>query len=181
MGFTDTPIHIVSRQAVYNVPSGTNPSTIPFSGTTSRLVVKFDTAGVGIGTLPYKIKIPYKRVGNPSGTLRVGIRKAAGDTFQLIAEYHIVAVGTTWITTGGGPYTPVWNNITIEAANEYQMVANDKLSLEYTPDATNTIEIGTSTTQSNPSGFTSQSFTGTYTNTTNPLAISITSRVLSPI
>jgi hypothetical protein len=60
------------------------------------------------------------------------------------------------------------------------MLANDKISLEYQPDATNTIEIGTGTAGL-PSGFTSQQYTGSYTNTAQPLAISITSKVLVPV
>jgi hypothetical protein len=56
----------------------------------SRLAVKFDTSGVGLGTIPYKITTPYRRIGNPTGNISVGIRKAAGDTFTLIAEWPIV-------------------------------------------------------------------------------------------
>ena len=164
---------------------GASPGTIVFSGTTSRLVVKFDTTGIGLGSMPYKISIPYKRIGNPSGTLKVGIRKAAGDTFQLIAEWPIVTQGQPWITTqgGGGPNAVQWINITVEGgSNEYQMVANDKLSIEFPPDATNTIEIATNTQVSNPAGFTCQQWTGAaYGNTTNPLAVTIVSKVLVPI
>ena len=67
-----------------------------------------------------------------------------------------------WISTGGGggPNAVQWIKITVEGFSEYQMVANDKLSLEYIPDDTNTITIGTSTTQSNPAGFTCQQWTG---------------------
>jgi uncharacterized protein involved in outer membrane biogenesis len=63
------------------------------------------------------------------------------------------------------------------------MVANDKLSIEYPPTTTaeNTVQLLTSTTQSNPAGFTSQQYTGTYGNTTNPLALTIVDTGLVPI
>ena len=173
--------HIVQRQAHYSVPLGASPGSIVFNGTTSRLAVKFDSGSAGIGSIPYKIDIPYKRVGNPNGTLKVGIRKAAGDTFQLIAEWPIEKLGQPWITTGGGggPNAIQFIHISVQGGNEYAMLANDKISLEFPPDATNTIEIGTGTGL--PAGFTSQQYTGSYTNTAQPLAISITSKVLVPV
>ena len=123
----------------------------------------------------------YKRIGNPSGTLKVGIRSAAGDTFQLIAEHLIEKLGLPWITTGGGgvPNSIPWINITVQGGNEYQMVANDKVSIEFPPDATNTIELACSTGL--PAGFTSQQYTGSYAPTSSPLALTITSKVLVPI
>ena len=82
----------------------------------------------------------------------------------------------------GGPNAIQFIHITVQGGNnDYAMLANDKLSLEYTPDPTNTIEDGISTTQSNPAGFTCQQYTGSYGNTTNPLALTITSEVLVPI
>jgi hypothetical protein len=130
--------------------------------------------GVGIGTSPYKIEIPYRRIGNPTANISVG-RKSAGDTFQLIGQ---------WPTNGYTKATPI---ITIEVdqgfktgiSTMYQMVANDKISIEYPPFATDTVEIACSSGL--PSGFTSQAYTGSYAPTAAPLAIKITSRVLTPI
>lgn len=60
----------------------------------------------------------------------------------------------------------------------YQMQANDKVSIEMTPDDTNTIELACSSTEVLPSGFVSQLYDGSYGATTDPLAVKITSRVL---
>ena len=138
--------HIVERAAHFNVSPGTSPTFVAFSGIVSRLAVKFDTSGVGLGTIPYKITIPYRRIGNPTGNISVGIRKAVGDTFTLIAEWPIVELRHSGIIT-----------INVQGGNDYQMVANDKLSIEYPPDNSNTIEVACSTGLS--SGFTSQQYT----------------------
>jgi hypothetical protein len=141
---SNPPTQKIIHRSDYNVPLGTAPSSITFSGTVSRLVAKFDTAGIGLGTMPFRISIPYNRIGNPTGELRVGIRKVSGDTFTLIAG---------WPLTETRAMDPNWINIVVEGSNAYQMLANDKLSIEYPPDSTNTVTIGTSTTQGNPSGF----------------------------
>ncbi|SRR5829696_2862032 len=163
----------IESQSVYSVPLGTAPGSISFSTTLTRLVVKFDTGSSGLATMPAKITIPYKKIGNPTGFLRVGIRKSAGDTFQLMQEWPI-----------NGDYTVKqgWINVDVRGANEYQMLANDKVSLEHTPVSNDdTIAMAVSTTQGNPSGFTSQQYTGSYANTTNPLAVNIVSKVLVPL
>ena len=73
------PTHNVTRAAHYNVSAaGAALTFIAFSGTTSRLAVQHNTAGVGIRDIPYKIQIPYHRIGYPKGNISVGIRKAAG-------------------------------------------------------------------------------------------------------
>ena len=62
--------------------------------------------------------------------LKVGIRKAAGDTFQLLAEWPIEKLGQPWITTGagGGPNAVQFIHITVQGGNNYEMLANDKIS-----------------------------------------------------
>ena len=163
------PTNTVTRAAHYNVLPGAAPTFVPFSGTTSRLAVQFNTAGVGLGTIPYSITIPYRRIGNPTGNISVGIRKAAGDTFTLIGQ---------WPTNGFIKSTPIIT-INVEGANDYAMLANDKISIEYPPSASDTIEVACGTGL--PSGFTSQQYTGSYGATASPLAVKITSRILTPI
>ena len=177
------PTNKVDRAEHYDVSLGTSPDQIAFSGTVSRLVVKFDTAGAGLDSIPYKITIPYKRVGNPQGTLSVGIRKASDDSFVPIAEWPIAQdAKLVFVTEPAAPVVPAWINIRVQGNQTYQMAANDKISLEYTPDDTNTIAIGVSTTESSPSGFTCQAYDdGSYGDTANPLAIRIVSTVLTAI
>lgn len=162
----------VERQAHYDVPIGTAPTFVPFSGTTERLSILFSAGGPGIDTSPYKIQISYKRIGNPTGNLSFGIRKA-NDDFVLLMEHPISEPkndGIITVTLDNGYHTGF--------ANMYQMQANDKVSVEMTPNDTNTIELACSSTESLPSGFVSQSYDGSYGATTDPLAFKITSRVL---
>ena len=78
-----------------------------------------------------------------------------------------------WPVTETRPMDHGIQTIVVEGANEYQMVADDKISIEYPPAETDTIEVACSTTQSLPAGFTSQQYTGSYAATTNPIAIRI--------
>ena len=159
--------HNVLRQAHYNVSPDLSLAFVPFSGSTSRLDVKFDTGSVGLGTKPYKITIPYRRIGNPMGIISVGIRKVSGDTFTLIAQHPVSEPNQGLIT------------INVQGYNNYAMLANDKISIEYPPDDTNYIEVACGTGL--PTGFTSQSYDGSYGATSDPLAIKITSKVLVAI
>jgi hypothetical protein len=165
----DSPeTYLQTRANHYNVtPNGALPF-IPFSGTTSRLAVQFNTAGVGLGSIPFSVTIPYRRVGNPEGVISIGIRKAAGDTFTLLAQHPVSDPKSTGLITAG-----------IEGFSTYEMVANDKISIEYPPDSTNTIELACGTGL--PSGFTSQQYTGSYAATAAPIAVKIRSKVLTAV
>jgi hypothetical protein len=79
------PTHTATRVKHYNVPSGTTPEAITFTGTTSRLVVKYDTARVGLGSGPLRITLNYRMLGRPTGVLSIGIRKASDDSFIPLA------------------------------------------------------------------------------------------------
>lgn len=159
----------VKRQTTgaYSVDREPNAMPLRFTGL-ERLLVNFNAGGSGIGTIPFKVIIPFKTVGYPPDShIRVGIRKRVDDSFALLAEYPI----TYNIKSG-------WNTITVEGHSDYQMVADDKLSIEYPPDPDNTIEIATSTAAA-PAGYKSQSYDGeTYTDTTDQLAIQIVTKEL---
>jgi hypothetical protein len=162
------PTHIVTRAAHYNVLPGASPTFVSFTGITSRFTIQHNTAGIGIGDIPYKVTFHYRRIGNPEGNLNIGIRKSAGDTFQLIAQHPVIEPRHSGIISA-----------TIQGGNEYQMVANDKISIEYPPNENNTIELTCSTGL--PAGFTSQQYAGSYSATSSPLSVTITSKVLVAI
>lgn len=169
---TTPATHNVERQSHYDVSVGTAPTFVPFSGTTERLSILFSAGGSGIDSSPYKIQISYRRIGNPTGNLSMGIRKA-NDDFVLLMEHPLdepKSEGIITVTLDNGYHTGF--------ANMYQMQANDKVSIEMTPDDTNTIELACSSTEVLPSGFVSQLYDGSYGATTDPLAVKITSRVL---
>jgi len=131
--------------------------------------VKFDTASVDLGKSPETITIHYRVFGKPKGNFVVGIRKASDDSFALIAE---------WLIEGN--LSPnIIRTAVVEGVNTYPMLANDLLSIEYPASSTDGLEIATSTAQGNLSKFTSQQYTETYTNTPNPLAITIKARMVT--
>lgn len=164
---TITPGQGYTFQNAYDVEAGASPLFINYNGI-GRTVVKFDTAGSGLGKIPHAIILAYKVYGKPTGAIRMGIRKASDDSFQLIAEWPIEDT----IREANGIHV-----VTIQGHNDYAMVANDKVSIEYPSSATNGLSIA-SAGSNNISGFTSQSHSGsTYSNTANALAITINARV----
>jgi hypothetical protein len=159
--------HIQTRVSNYIVAPDSSKAFVPFSGTTSRFTVQHNTAGVGIGNIPFHVTFSYRRIGSPEGVLSIGIRKALDDSFQLLAEHPVIEPKSTGLIM-----------TSIEGFNSYEMLANDKISLEYEPNDTDTIELACGT--SLPTGFTSQSYDGeSYAATTDPIAIKIRSKVLT--
>jgi len=165
---TSPETHLQTRVSNYNVAPGSSPTFIAYSGTDSRLAVQHNTEGVGIGNIPFSVTFSYRRIGNPEGVISIGIRKAAGDTFTLLAQHPVSEPKNTGLITAS-----------IQGFSTYEMVANDKISLEYLPDLTNTIELACGTGL--PSGFTSQQYTGSYAATAAPIAVKIRSKVLTTI
>lgn len=162
------PESLVTRESRYNISPGASPTFVPFSDDVSRLAVSFDS-DTALGLVPYRITVTYRKVGTPQGVLSVGIRKADGDTFQLIAEHPLLTQ-----STNTGVYT-----INVEGHNDYAMLEGDGVSIEYPSDNTNTIEVACN--GSPPTDFTSESYDGSYSATAAALALKITSRVVTPI
>lgn len=156
----------------YNIAQGTSLSFIQHIGTISRTAVKFDTANTFLGSRPQSITFAYRRIGNLTGVIKTGIRKASDDTFIPIAEWP-----AEYTTPGIGPNANLYI-VTAEGGNSYAMVANDKYSIEYTGTATAGIEILMNPQQANPAGlFTTQQYTGTYASSANALAATIKTQV----
>lgn len=73
------------RQCIPLSFQGRHRFFINYTGGTGRTAVKFDTGSSGLGTIPYAVILEYKTCGKPTGVITFGIRKAADDSFQLIA------------------------------------------------------------------------------------------------
>jgi hypothetical protein len=171
------PGQTVTFPVAYDVSLGTAPSFVKFD-TVSRYCVKFDTGGAGLGSSPVAITFKWRKYGNPSlisGNISVGIRKASGDTFSLIAEYPVGDYNTSVASD------PTIRTAVVGGSNSYVMVANDKVSIEFPANATNGIEIAVSTTEAYPTGYTSQKYVAAWANTTSsyPLAATIKTQVLT--
>jgi hypothetical protein len=163
------PTDIISFSADYSVPL-VSPAWVAYSGSLSRTCIKFDAASSGLGQSVEQVTFRYRTTGNPvaGSKVSVGIRKESDDSFILIAEHPIE-------NTLGQIRTAV-----VGGENDYVMVEDDRLSIEFAPSA-NSIESATSTTESLPIGFTSQSYDGSYSDTTNPLAVRIKTKLVTPI
>jgi hypothetical protein len=156
----------------YNVALPASPTYIQHIGTISRTAVKFDTGNTYIGSYPIAITFSFRKIGNPTGAIRTGIRKASDESFILIAEWP---ADYTRPGTINGIYT-----VTAEGGNSsYAIVANDKFSIEYTgTSATNGIEIAMNPQTANPTQTsTTQQYTGTYASAANALAATIKTRM----
>jgi hypothetical protein len=138
--------------------------------------VKFDTGNTFLGSSPVAITFSFRRIGNPAGAIKTGIRKASDDSFIPIAEWP-----AEYTTPGIGPNANLYT-VTVEGggANSYSIVANDKLSIEYSGTATAGIEIAMSATANPTQTSSTQQYTGSYASAANALAATIKTRVVTP-
>jgi hypothetical protein len=138
----------------------------------SRTAIKFDTGNTFLGSVPLSITFSFRKVGNPIGPIKTGIRKASDDSFIPIAEWP-----AEYIKPGSanGVYT-----VTVEGVNTYAVVANDKYSIEYTGTATAGIEVLMNPQTANPTQTsTTQQYAGSYSNSANALAATVKTRVIA--
>jgi flagellin-like hook-associated protein FlgL len=162
---------VVKFPSAYSAALPSNPTFIQHVGTISRTTVKFDTGNTFLGSKPVAITFAFRKIGNPLGVIRTGIRKASDDSFILIAEWPAEFSKHN----ANGIYT-----VTAEGGNTYAIVANDKFSIEYSGSATAGIEIAMNPQTANPTQTsTTQQYTGTYASAANALAATIKTRVLT--
>jgi hypothetical protein len=163
---------IATHPIAYSVPHGAGLSFIQHIGSINRTGIKFDTGNTFLGSTPIAITFSFRRVGNPTGIIRTGIRKASDDSFIPIADWPAEY-------TRPGPTNGVYT-VTVEGSNTYSVAANDKFSIEYTGSATNGIEILMNPQTANPTQIsTTQQYAGSYASAANALAATIRTRVLT--
>jgi hypothetical protein len=76
----------VTKPNAYSVALPASPTFIQHIGTISRTAVKFDTGNTFLNTTPIAITFSFRKIGEPTGVIKMGIRKASDDSFILIAE-----------------------------------------------------------------------------------------------
>jgi hypothetical protein len=171
---TQGPQPVSTFSNAYNIAQGTSLTFIQHIGTISRTAVKFDTGNAFLGSRPQAITFSYRRIGNPTGVIKTGIRKASDDSFIPISEWP-----AEYTAPGFGNNSNLYT-VRAEGGNSYAMVANDKISIEYTGTATAGIEILMNPQQANPvSLFTTQQYTGTYASSANALAATIKTKAIT--
>jgi hypothetical protein len=163
---------VATHSNAYSVAPSSNTSFIQHVGTISRTAIKFDAGNTFLGSIPIGIIFSFRRIGNPTGVIKTGIRKALDDSFVPIAEFP-----AEYSRPGS---TNNINTVTAEGVNTYSIVANDKFSIEYSGTATNGIEIAMNPQTANPTQTaTTQQYTGSYASAANALAATIKTKVLT--
>lgn len=133
---------------------------LEFDGSISRRAVRFDTGASGIGEAVTEVTVRFRKYGSPSGTATVGVRKNSDGT--------LVTLGTfTPGSFGSGEQEAVITDL----SNTYNMVANDRVSVEFAPNATNGIELDENDTGA--TNYTSQEWSGSSWATSNHIGMKI--------
>ena len=115
----------------------------------NRFGVKFDSGASGIGQAVTEVVVRFRKYGSPSGNATVGIRKNSDGTLLSLGTFAPNSFGTGEQST------------TINAAsNTYNMVANDRVTVEFPSDSNDGLELDEDDTGGSHSGYTCQSFTG---------------------
>lgn len=148
---------------LYNVDLDAAPNHVQHTGTTVRSAIKFETGSAGIGQKIQSVWVRGQKYGtNPTGDITVNIRKISDDSAVLIGTFDIRHFGT------GEQSFAVRNR-----QNNYEMLAGDFVSVEY-PAGASGFEISTNSVASDPSGYTSRSFTTVWSSAlSDPLAVTI--------
>jgi hypothetical protein len=150
----------------YNVDLGASPGHIAYNGI-GRVGVRYDASASGLNTSVKSVLVKFRKYGSPTGNITVGVRKASDDSLVTIGTFPIEGFNHVPAATEQSLVLRLRSNV-------YQMVQNDVVSVEFPSNATNGIEISTSTTEGNPSNYTGRSHNGTtWSNTANPPAITI--------
>ena len=147
----------------YNVAS--NANYLQFNGI-GRVGVRFDASASGLGSSVKSVTCILRKYGLPTGNITVGIRKASDDSLVPIRTFPIESL----------PSTSDMSVAFRLRTNDYNMVQNDLVTVEFPSNATNGLEIAVNTSVGNPSNYTGRQHNGSvYANTTNPPAIVIKS------
>lgn len=161
------PNPTITEPTVYVVAKPTSPTFIQLTGVVNRAAVRFDTGNTSIGSKPIEFTFYWKKISiATSGNIAIVIRKASDDTIAAtLAEWPVPQEQTV----------NELNTATVGGVNNYAIVANDLLSIEF-PSG---IEIAMNPLQANPVGlFTSRSYNGTtWSSAANAIAGAIKTRV----
>jgi hypothetical protein len=144
----------------YNVASDAN--YLQYNGI-GRVGERFDASASGLGTSVKSVLIRFRKCGLLTGPITVGVRKASDDSLVTINTIPIESF----------PSTNTEQSVALRLrSNDYQMVENDVVSVEFPSNTTNGLEIAVNTSQGNPTNYTGRQHNGTtWSNTTDPPAI----------
>src|SRR5262245_5053294 len=127
----------------------------------SRFGVRVDAGAGGLNEAVTEVVVRFRKYGTPSGSATVGIRKNS--------DGSLISLGTfTPNSFGSGEQTT-----TISAgSNTYLMVNGDRVTVEFPSNSTDGMELDEDTNGA-PSGFTCQSYTGSWANESSGIGMRI--------
>ena len=145
----------------YNVVQ-TGTGHLEMNGTISRMGIRFLAGHALLGEAVTEVTVKFRKYGTPTGNATVGIRKSSDGTLVTLGTFTPGSFGSGEQTT------------TISApSNSYIMLANDRVTVEFTPGDTNGIELDQDDT-AYPANTTSQEWTGSaWTDTSGNTAIAM--------
>jgi len=141
------------------------PGFSSHSGGIVRHGVRIDAGASEIGIPIKSVHVYCRKTGAPTGPITVCIRKASDGTIaETLGTFDVQNTNHTSI----GSFAIRKRNAT------YNIVAGDRVSVEYPSGTTDILEVVTNTTQGAVANHTSQSFDGsTWSNTSNPISLYI--------
>ena len=149
---------------LYDMDQGASPGHNAFNGI-GRVGVRFDSEASGLNAAIKSVLVRFRKYGNPTGNITIGVRKASDDSLVTIGTWPIAAIG---------PASTEQSFVVRLRTNTYTMLANDVVSIEYPSNATNGLEISTKSVLSDPAGYTSRTHNGsTWSTSSNPIAMTI--------
>jgi hypothetical protein len=150
-----------SATTIYNVPAGSGQH-LEYIGSTSRAGIRFASGASGIGQAVTQVIVKFRQIGNPSGTASVGVRKNSDGTFVSLGSFS------------PGSFGSGEQSVTINAtSNSYIMQTNDRVSVEYPPNSSNSIELTQDPGSSNPSGYPSEEYDGSWAASSDTISMTI--------
>jgi hypothetical protein len=140
----------------YDMDLGAAPNHIQHNGI-GRTGVRLDSGASAIGTSTKSVLLRFRKYGLPTGPITVGVRKASDDSLVTLGTWNIEHFPAN-----------VEQSIVVRLrSNNYNMVLNDVVSVEFPSNATNGFEISTNSVENNPTGYTGRSHNGSvWSNTT---------------
>jgi hypothetical protein len=130
--------------SLYDIDIGTSPNHIQYNGI-GKVGVRFDAGAGGLNAAVKSVWVRFRKYGNPSGPIIVGIRKASDDSLITLGLWPIEQFGPA----GEEQYFAIRLR-----SNAYQMVTNDVVSIEFPSNVTDGLEISINSVLSNPTGYT---------------------------
>jgi hypothetical protein len=135
---------------------------ISHSGSLTRSALRYDAGATGIGLAVRSVTVRFIKTGSPVGNVTINTRNAADTVTATIGTFNIASIGPAGTEIGYAVRL---------RPNAVTLAQGDRVTIEY---ASSGLDVTTHSTASNPiQNATSQTFSGSYSNSADPLCISV--------